>query len=150
MSTVEERKARRTLGANGRWYAAHLRPDQHGTFVAWTYWLCECTPCITNRAAAQAESARRRKHNRRILAEIQHSHALVGAPARQSDNAPEPAALLVDEAGKDGSPLPAPATQNAEEVQPTQPQPAPGPPTDYITQVREKLLAAGLGQRLGH
>lgn len=141
MSTAEERKAIRVRGANGRPYALDAR--QHGVSAAWSYWLCECDPCLAGRNEAARQSYFRRLHNRRILEKIQHDHALPRTPTSESVSAPEPRKLM-DEAGRDGSPLPAPANPNAEAVQPTQQPEAPGQST-YLERVRAQLRAAGLG-----
>lgn len=45
----EERLARRTLTADGRWYAPDAR---HGTPSGYKYWGCRCTPCTGAASAA--------------------------------------------------------------------------------------------------
>jgi hypothetical protein len=141
MSTAEDRKIIRVTGANGRPFALDAR--EHGVSVAWSYWYCECDPCLAGRNEAAKQSYFRRLHNRRILEQIQRDHALPGTPAPQSADAPEHRKLM-DEAERDGSPHSAPAPPTAGQVQPTQQPDAPGQPT-YLDRVRARLRAAGLG-----
>jgi hypothetical protein len=52
----ERNRQKLVTGDNGRPYAAHVPPEQHGTEATYTNHGCECDPCL--QASAEAHGGR--------------------------------------------------------------------------------------------